>query len=79
MRKTKQRAIENHHLYLYISNVIASVFAEKTKPLYPWDMYPNLFQEEKREIDKEKAREEYESFLEGRRRFAERHNSRMKE
>lgn len=52
---------------------------EKAKELHPWDMYPELFAEEKQKYDQDQEEDEFERFKVRRRRFAQEHNQKMAE
>lgn len=60
-----------------IASRILPVVDENIKPLREWDVYPDLFKEEKERFDAAMEDAEFEKFKERRRRFAAEHNSMM--
>lgn len=53
------------------------ILDQNIKPTLPWDVYPKLFSEEKKEYEQAMEEEEFEKFKAGRRRFAAEHNQKM--
>lgn len=79
--KQKQRAIDNAILAQQIIQGIGALFSEKdseieTKQL--WDYYPEVFEDEKKLYEKQKEIDDFEKFKEKRRKFAQRHNGKIR-
>lgn len=60
-------------------NVIARSFDEKVKKMQPWDVYPELFEDERKQYESYMHQEELESFKERRRAAMDRYNASRKE
>lgn len=52
----------------------AAVWSDKIKVSYQWDIFPNLFAEEKKEFEETQKQEQFEDYKEQRRAHAMRHN-----
>lgn len=62
-----------------IANRVAQGFSkEKIERLMPWDVYPDMFKDEKISYEKAQQKEELEAYKERRRRAMDNHNARHK-
>lgn len=83
-RRTVERQYKEHvkhdfDLAQMIENIVARAFDGTTKNLYPWDLYPDMFEEERKTFEAEQAYEDMESFKERRRAAMDRYNATRKE
>lgn len=62
-----------------LGNVIARSFDSKIPKMQPWDMYPALFEEERKQYEAYSQQEELEAFKERRRAAMDRYNASRKE
>lgn len=60
-------------------NVLARAFDDKVEKLQPWDVYPVLFEDERKRYESYSQQEELESFKARRRAAMDRYNARRKE
>lgn len=60
-------------------NAIARSFDDKARKMHPWDVYPALFEEERKSHEEYSQQEEFESFKERRRAAMDRYNAQRKE
>ena len=77
-QQLKQRIFEVQLQSVFIKQEILPLLVEKLPDDYHkiqvWDIYPDLFKEEKKSFEQEQEADEFEHFKEKRRRFAEQHN-----
>lgn len=62
-----------------LENVIERSFDSKIPKMQPWDMYPVLFEEERKQYEAYSQQEELEAFKERRRAAMDRYNASRKE
>ncbi len=76
-RKTKEKAIFNTILAKQIGEQIAMLFDEKKEiqPMQLWQLYPNLFDEEKEQYEVEKKNNDLELYKARMKDFMYRHNT----
>ena len=77
LRKIKQKAIINDVLSEQIANKVSKIF-DKDNDVRVWDLFPKLFEEEKKQYEEEKEMNEFEKFKSDRRAFARRYNARTR-
>lgn len=77
-RQYKERVRHGFDLAQMIENIVARAFDSKAKKLYPWDLYPEMFKEERKAFEIEKAYEDMETFKERRRAAMDRYNANRK-
>ena len=80
LRKIKQKAIINDVLSEQIANKVSKIFDKDNdvQILRVWDLFPKLFEEEKKKYEEEKEMNEFEKFKRDRRAFAMRYNARTR-
>lgn len=80
-RKEIKRFKEKVQLCFLQADVIGNtLFREKNeKKIQPWDVYPVLFEEEKKHFEEYVKKEELETFKERRRAWMDRYNAKQKE
>jgi len=61
-----------------IANNVSLLFSNDAKPLEVWDYAPELFQEEKEQVERARQEQEMRLHKERMRAFAESHNRKMK-
>lgn len=78
IQKQKEKIVESYRLSQMIANNVSLLLSKEAKLLDVWDYAPELFQEERTQV--ERARQEQETRLhkERMRAFAESHNRKMK-
>lgn len=79
--KQKQRATDNAILAQQIIQGIGALFSEKDSEIeikQLWDYYPEIFDDEKKLYEKQKEIDDFEKFKEQRRKFAQRHNIKIR-
>lgn len=79
--KQKQRATDNAILAQQIIQGIGALFSEKDSEIeikQLWDYYPEIFEDEKKLYEKQKEIDDFEKFKEKRRKFAQRHNGKIR-
>lgn len=79
--KQKQRATDNAILAQQIIQGIGVLFSEKDSEIeikQLWDYYPEVFEDEKKLYEKQKEIDDFEKFKEQRRKFAQRHNGKIR-
>ena len=80
LREMKQKAILNDVLSEQIANKVSKIFDKDNdvQILRVWDLFPKLFEEEKKQYEEEKEMNEFEKFKSDRRAFARRYNARTR-
>lgn len=78
IQKQKEKIVESYRLSQMIANNVSLLLSKEAKPLDVWDYAPDLFQEEKDQVEKARQEEEMRLHKERMRAFAESHNRRMK-
>lgn len=78
IQKQKDKIIESYRLSQMIANNVSLLLSKDAKPLEIWDYAPELFQEERNQVEKARQQEEMRLHKERMRMFAESHNRRMK-
>lgn len=78
VQKQKEKIVESYRLSQMIANNVSLLLSKEAKPLDVWDYAPDLFQEEKDQVEKARQEEEMRLHKERMRMFAESHNRRMK-
>ena len=77
-QKQKDKIIESYRLSQMIANNISLLLSKDAKPLEVWDYAPDLFKEEKEQVEKARLAQELKLHQERMRMFAESHNRKMK-
>lgn len=78
IQKQKEKIVESYRLSQMIANNVSLLLSKDAKPLDVWDYAPDLFQEERDQVEKARQQEEMQLHKERMRMFAESHNRRMK-
>lgn len=84
-KKKREQTMKIERLFVLaevIVNRVAYGFSEKKDPsnlVQPWDMYPQLFPEEKRSAERAQEEQELENYKEARRKHAAEFNRRRRE
>lgn len=78
IQKQKEKIVESYRLSQMIANNVSLLLSKEAKPLDVWDYAPDLFQEERDQVEKARQEEEMRLHKERMRAFAESHNRRMK-
>lgn len=80
LREMKQKAVLNDVLSEQIANKVSKLFDKDNdvQILRVWDLFPKLFEEEKKQYEEEKEMNEFEKFKSDRRAFARRYNARKR-
>lgn len=78
IQKQKEKIVESYRLSQMIANNVSLLISKDAKPLDVWDYAPDLFQEERDQVEKARQEEEMRLHKERMRAFAESHNRRMK-
>lgn len=78
IQKQKEKIVESYRLSQMIANSISLLLSKEAKPLDVWDYAPELFQEEKNQVEKARQEQEMRMHKERMRAFAESHNRKMK-
>lgn len=76
-QEKKERKLAVDQIFVLADAILSrfvSMIDEDSKPLLPWDMYPELFSEERQIYMDQRAEDEFEKFKEKRRRFAAEYN-----
>ena len=71
IQKQKEKIVESYRLSQMIANNVSLLLSKEAKPLDVWDYAPELFQEERAQVEKRMHKERM-------RAFAESHNRKMK-
>ena len=78
IQKQKEKIVESYRLSQMIANNVSLLFSNDAKPLDIWVYAPDLFQEERSQVEKARQEQEMKMHKERMRAFAESHNRRMK-
>ena len=78
IQKQKDKIIESYRLSQMIANNVSLLFSNDAKPLEVWDYAPELFQEERDQVEKARLTQELKLHQERMRMFAESHNRKFK-
>lgn len=78
VQKQKEKIVESYRLSQMIANNVSLLLSKEAKPLDVWDYAPDLFQEEKDQVEKARQQDEMRLHKERMRAFAESHNRKMK-
>lgn len=78
IQKQKDKIIESYRLSQMIANNVSLLLSKDAKPLEVWDYAPELFQEEREQVEKARLAQELKLHQERMRLFAESHNRKMK-
>ena len=78
IQERKEKIIDSYRLSQMIANNVSLLFSNDAKPLEVWDYAPELFQEEKEQVEKARQEQEMRMHKERMRAFAEIHNRKMK-
>ena len=78
VQKQKEKIVESYRLSQMIANNVSLLLSKEAKPFDVWDYAPDLFQEEKDQVEKARQEEEMRLHKERMRAFAESHNRKMK-
>lgn len=79
-RRTEQFKERVRMIFLQADAIGNTIFRdEKSKKMQPWDVYPELFEEERKQYETYSQQEELESFKERRRAAMDRYNASRKE
>lgn len=74
----KEKIVTQFMLSSLIGEQIAASIDRNVKISRPWDRYPELFTEEKRRHEEEKAKDELEAYKAMRKAYCQRHNKKRK-
>lgn len=78
IQKQKEKIVESYRLSQMIANNVSLLLSKEAKPLDVWDYAPELFQEERNQVEKARQEQEMKMHKERMRAFAESHNRKMK-
>lgn len=78
IQKQKDKIIESYRLSQMIANNVSLLLSKDAKPLEVWDYAPELFQDEREEVEKARLAQELKLHQERMRLFAESHNRKFK-
>lgn len=78
IQKQKDKIIESYRLSQMIANNVSLLLSKDAKPLEVWDYAPELFQEERDQVEKARLAQELKLHQERMRMFAESHNRKFK-
>lgn len=78
IQKQKEKIVESYRLSQMIANNVSLLLSKDAKPLDVWDYAPDLFQEERDQVEKARQQDEMRLHKERMRAFAESHNRKMK-
>lgn len=78
IQKQKEKIVESYRLSQMIANNVSLLLSKEAKPLDVWDYAPELFQEERNQVEKARQEQEMRMHKERMRAFAESHNRKMK-
>lgn len=78
IQKQKEKIVESYRLSQMIANNVSLLLSKEAKPLDVWDYAPELFQEEKEQVERARQEQEMRLHKERMRAFAESHNRKMK-
>lgn len=78
IQKQKEKIIESYRLSQMIANNVSLLLSKDAKPLEVWDYAPDLFQEERDQVERARQEQEMRMHKERMRAFAESHNRKLK-
>nr|DAN68231.1 MAG TPA: hypothetical protein [Caudoviricetes sp.] len=78
IQKQKEKIVESYRLSQMIANNVSLLLSKDAKPLEVWDYAPELFQEEREQVERARQEQEMRMHKERMRAFAESHNRKMK-
>ena len=78
IQKQKEKIVESYRLSQMIANNVSLLLSKEAKPLDVWDYAPDLFQEERDQVEKARQEQEMRMHKERMGAFAESHNRKMK-
>ena len=78
IQKQKEKIVESYRLSQMIANNVSLLLSKEAKPLEIWDYAPELFQDEKEQVEKARQEQEVRVHKERMRSFAESHNRKFK-
>ncbi len=78
IQKQKEKIVESYRLSQMIANNVSLLLSKDAKPLEVWDYAPELFQEEREQVERARQEQEMRMHKERMRAFAESHNGKMK-
>lgn len=78
IQKQKDKIIESYRLSQMIANNVSLLLSKDAKPLEVWNYAPELFQEERDQVEKARLAQELKLHQERMRMFAESHNRKFK-
>ena len=78
IQKQKEKIVESYRLSQMIANNVSLLLSKDAKPLEVWDYAPELFQEEREQVERARQEQEMRMHKERMRMFAESHNRKMK-
>lgn len=78
IQERKEKIIDSYRLSQMIANNVSLLFSNDAKPLEVWGYAPELFQEEKEQVEKARQEQEMRLHKERMRIFAESHNRKFK-
>lgn len=78
IQKQKEKIVESYRLSQMIANNVSLLLSKEAKPIDVWDYAPDLFQEERDQVEKARQEQEMRMHKERMRAFAESHNRKMK-
>lgn len=77
-QERKEKIIDSYRLSQMIANNVSLLLSNDAKPLEVWDYAPELFQEEKEQVERVRQEQEMRVHKERMRIFAESHNRKFK-
>ena len=77
-QERKEKIIDSYRLSQMIANNVSLLLSKDAKPLEVWDYAPELFQEEREQVERARQEQEMKMHKERMRAFAESHNRKMK-
>ena len=78
IQKQKDKISESYRLSQMIANNVSLLLSKDAKPLEVWDYAPELFQDEREQVEKARLAQELRLHQERMRMFAESHNRKFK-
>lgn len=78
IQKQKEKIVESYRLSQMIANNVSLLLSKDAKPLDVWDYAPELFKDEREQVEKARLAQELRLHQERMRMFAESHNRKFK-
>ena len=78
IQKQKEKIVESYRLSQMIANNVSLLLSKDAKQLEIWNYAPELFQEEREQVERARQEQEMRMHKERMRMFAESHNRKMK-